>query len=90
MKCRKTLPDKQGYYMFKNGSKPPKYERDRWTIAEVRWSATFGELYFQRIGSNSYKPVRNTNPHEWGYRILVRKIPNKKIGLIPTKGEPNE
>lgn len=87
MKRRKTLPGKSGYYLFDNGSSPPRYERTMWTIADVRWDRVHGELYFQKIGSTDYIPVRDTNPHEWGSRILIRKISNKQIEFVPTKGE---
>lgn len=73
MKRRKTLPSQQGYYLFDNGSKPPRYERTVWTVVDVRWDKVRGELCFQKVGSTDRIPVLDTTPREWGTQILIRK-----------------
>jgi hypothetical protein len=89
MRRRKTLPDRAGYYCFSLGTHGPNYDREKWTIAEVRWNTYDGCLCFQVIGSIDIKMVSSTSPRDWGTQILQRKIPPKQIGLIPVKGEKN-
>jgi hypothetical protein len=88
MRRRKTLPEKQGYYCFSLGSSYPKFDREKWTIAEVRWVPHRGCLCYQIIGQEWERPIKGyTSPRDWGTQLLVRKIPKKRIGLVPTKGE---
>jgi hypothetical protein len=85
MRRRKTLPDRQGYYCFSLGTHGPRYDREKWTIAEVRWNSVDGCLCYQTIGSADIKMVSTTSPREWGTMVLQRKISKKQIGFVPIK-----
>jgi hypothetical protein len=85
MRRRKTLPEKQGYYCFSLGSSYPKYDREKWTIAEVRWAPHRGCLCYQIIGKDRERPVIDTSPRDWGTQLMVRKISKTRphIKLLP-------